>query len=129
MENKNILFTKHARGRIEERKISVDLIQKVINQDIPVIHQNQLLIKEYADIRVVFQEKGNTVTIVTVYKKDSSLEKKIEKIPHPLEWSSEEGKKEFINQAYHLKELGLDETIIMDLFIALYKATCKEFGQ
>ena len=128
-DEKPIGFTAHAKERLKERKISKEDAIKVIRKGKAVrYHEKKKIFYYYSNI-VVFEEKDDSIQVITVYKSNKTLEQKIEKIPDPYEWIKQADKETFINQAYFLSEKGLSDDEIIEHLDIVFRAVCGEYGE
>jgi hypothetical protein len=127
--NKVIVLTKHAEKRIKERDITEKQIKKVLEKAVATKWKDNLQVKDYKGIKVVFEEKDDVINVITTYKIDNNLEIEVSKIPEPHEWWKEEDKQVFVNQAYWLQARGIDTDVIIEHLKVLFKAVCGEFGE
>ena len=126
---KSINFATHAKQRLIERKISQEDAEKVIRKGKPIGWRNGSRIYAYYSNVVVFDDKGEDIQVITVYKLNRTLEQRIEMMAQPYEWFKEDNKRVFIHHAYYLLDKGLEMDEVLWHLEELYNAVCGEFGQ
>lgn len=127
----NIEYTTHAKERMDERGITEEDINIVLQKAKLVRQNSKSTVKQYQDIAVAYFENTelDKLVVITVFKPEKSLERRIVRIPKPQDWWHKEDKDVFINQGYFLLEKGLDEEEIIDHLTKLFNAVCGEFGE